>query len=329
MPNIVVVGCGVWGKNHVRCFNELGSLFGIYDTNVLTGARICEEYRNLIFYDNFDSVCRDSRVDGLVIATPAESHTDLAWKALRSGKDVLVEKPIALSAADADLLVETAERHRRVFASGHILEYHPAIRKLRELLPEIGNVREIYSHRLATGKMRKVENVWWSFAPHDVLLILNTLQQKPADIGCVMSDYLNRGVADSTITTFQFPSGCFGHIYVSWTHPFKVHSFVVIGTNGAIEFTDSRKENKLVRYNHKLNNGSNGAEISKGDAEVILFESAEPLMEECRDFVDCIETRGRPRASGEDGAVVVKILSEAMQIARRMNGSPAGSSIKI
>lgn len=311
--NIALVGCGAWGKNLIRCFNKLGVLKGIYDVD----RSKMEQYADpdLVLYSSYQDVLGDSEIDGVVIAVPVEDHYSVALQAIHNGKDVFVEKPIASSKEESLNLVKAAEENDRVLLVGHILEYHPALQKLRSTIDEgaIGEVREIYSHRLNTGKMRKFENVWWSFAPHDVLLILNTLNQPITSLQCVMSDYLERGVADTTITTFKFEKGCFAHIYVSWTHPFKVHSFVVIGTEGAIEFTDSRAENKLLLYTHQLDKESES--ITKGSTEVIEFSSAEPLMEECKDFVNCIHTRSTPLSSGRDGLRVVEVLTDAMESA--------------
>jgi UDP-2-acetamido-3-amino-2,3-dideoxy-glucuronate N-acetyltransferase len=177
---------------------------------------------------------------------------------------------------------------------------------------KIGKIKEIYSHRLNTGKVRQFENVWWSFAPHDVLLILNTVKDNVVSLGCSTSDYLDRKIADSTITTMKFSQGCFAHIYVSWFHPFKLQSFVVVGTDGAIEFTDSKDSDKLKLYGNHLQVKDKEVIISKDDPISLEYGKEEPLTEECIDFINCIKTRGTPKSSIEDGIRVVDILTKAM-----------------
>jgi len=318
--NIVVIGVGYWGKNLVRCFNQLGHLRGIFDTDVSKMVSIVSNYNNLNLYQSIHEIAEDKKVDGVVIATPVEDHFSLAKFFLESEKNVFVEKPMTMTASEAWQLINLSEQKNKVLLVGHILEYHSAIKKMRQLINEgkIGILKEIYSHRLNTGKIRQLENVWWSFAPHDVLLILNTVKSNIGRISCVMSDYMKRGISDSTITTFLFENDVFAHIYVSWTHPFKYHNFVVVGTEGAIEFCDSRPDNKLRFYKNKLSNNGEEMMIEKGKYFDIEYEYTEPLMEECRDFLYCIDNKKIPKSSGHDGLLVIEVLEKAVLLANNL-----------
>lgn len=311
--NIAVIGCGTWGKNLVRNFSQLGSLKGVYDANQEQYAKnkIAEDIHR---YASLEEIKKDTEIEGVVIAAQPEHHYDLGMEFLEAGKHIFVEKPITLSYSTAKKLVRKAEEENKVLLVGHILEYHPAVIKLRSIIRGggIGKIKEIYSHRLNTGTVRQIENVWWSFAPHDILLILNTVRDRIRSLNCVASDYMDRGVHDSTMTTFKFKNGVFGHIYVSWAHPFKEQSFIVVGTGGAIEFNDTREKEKLRIYNHRFTHTKDkGLDIIKGDYSIIDFDSTEPLREECKDFIDCIDSGDKPKSSGHDGLKVVEILEQA------------------
>lgn len=314
MKNIAVIGCGYWGKNLIRCFHSLGVLKGVFDANQDLAHSYSFQYPELNIYAKLEDVLNDDEIEGVVIAVPVEYHYDVALKCLNADKHIFVEKPVTSTVEEAEHLLQLSREKERVFLVGHLLEYHPAVIKLRDLVYHgvIGDVKEIYSHRLNAGKVRQFENVWWSFAPHDILLMLNTVGSQVEKVNCFMADHLHRGVADSTITTFNFKNGIFGHIYVSWTHPFKLQRFVVVGTKGAIEFSDSNKEDKLKLYRNSFDVIDNVMVLNKGDYESIEFEDKEPLLEECKDFIACIKSGNFPRSSGESGLKVVKILHEAM-----------------
>jgi len=313
--NIVVIGCGHWGKNLIRCFYQLSSLKGIYDVDEGHARSFLSSCDDIKVYSSLNEIFEDESVKAVVIATPVETHFDIAQKALDHDKHIFVEKPVTMTSDEARKLVLQAHVKNKVFQVGHLLEYHPAVVKLRNMIDsgEIGEIKELYSHRLNAGKVRQFENVWWSFAPHDILLILNTVKSSYRDISCFMSDYLERGVADSTITMFKFENGVFGHIYVSWMHPYKSQTFVVIGTKGAIEFNDSRKEEKLRLYRNSLSMNNGEAILTKEEKyEVVDFPALEPLKEECKSFLDCIDSHKQPLSSGQDGLNVMDILEQAM-----------------
>lgn len=313
--NIAIFGCGYWGKNLIRCFDNLNALKYVYDINPERSGEYQQKFPS-IKAASIETILNDPDIKGVVIATPVETHYELAKFALEHNKDIFVEKPLTATLSESQYLVEEAERRNRVFLVGHLLEYHPAITRLRDFIKEgnLGVVKEIYSHRLNTGKVRQFENVWWSFAPHDILLILNTVQSNIINLRCFLSDYVGRGVADSTITSMWFENGCFSHIYVSWMHPFKLQSFVVVGTEGAIEFADSRANDKLKFYPNHLEIKDREVTINKSDPLVLEYENREPLLEECQDFLNCIQSRQTPKSSGHDGLRVVDILTKAMEV---------------
>lgn len=310
MPkNIAIIGCGHWGKNLIRCFSSLEALKGIFDCNSVLVRSHLKKYPDLRGYESLEEIWQDGEIDGVVVATPVESHFSIAMAALMSGKHIFVEKPMTVNVEQALNLVTAADSLDKVCLVGHVLEYHPAVKKMRDMVDSgvIGQVKEAYSHRLAPGKIRQFENVWWSFSPHDILLICNTIKQTVVDTQSWHTSYVQTGVADTTLTRLLFENGIFTHIYCSWTHPFKEQRFVITGSEGAIEFCDSRKDDKLVWYPMQLTTN-----IKSGNYNVVEFEDQEPLMLECQDFLHCIKTNSRPVSSGQDGLMVVRILTQAI-----------------
>jgi len=329
VSKIVVIGCGRWGKNHVRCWAELGCLYGVCDSNAGALASKSQEY-GVKAYKHYLDVVKDPEVDGVVVAVPVELHHIIASKALIHGKDVLLEKPMTSTVAEATALCGFAKERNRVLLVGHILEYHPAILKLREMIRDgaIGDLHEIYSHRLNSGVVRSFENVWWSFAPHDILLMLNTVKlckgvdpttdprKLVSEVTSQASYYMDRPISDSTLTFFRFANQVTGHIYVSWMHPYKVQRFVVVGDKGALEFCLTPEGERLLLHRSVTISGSN-VNIKPGVVENIEFESKEPLKDECIDFLNCMVTRSRPRSSGDDGLAVIDILYRAELSAKK------------
>src|SRR5271154_1478665 len=227
---VSVVGAGYWGKNLVRNFHSLGALESVCDTNEETLNRVRNEYRVAVTKD-YNAILSEPAVEAVVIAAPAALHFDLTRRALRAGKHVFVEKPLALNASEGKELVELANAQSAVLMVGHILHYHPAITELTRLIQQghLGKIQYIHSSRLNLGKVRREENILWSFAPHDISVILGLLGEEPNDIQALAGNYLHEQVADTTVTLLAFPSGVKSHIFVSWLHPFKDHKLVVIG----------------------------------------------------------------------------------------------------
>jgi len=317
--NIAVVGAGYWGKNLIRNFHELGVLKTVCDrnTDLLTKANFPWE---AIATWALDVVMNDSEIEGVVIATPAETHYELASEVLKSGKDVFIEKPMALSSRDGKNLVKMAENRGRIILVGHVLEYHPAVRKLYEMVHhgKLGTLRYIYSNRLNLGKFRTEENILWSFAPHDVAVMLSLTGSMPTDVVAQGATYINSGVADVTITGLTFPNNIKGHIFVSWLHPYKEQRLVVIGDKGMAVFNDMEKD-KLVFYNKRVAWEEDIPLPETGKTEVIKFTLDEPLKLECLDFLRAMKDRRPPLVDGKKGVQVLEVLEMCQSNIKEVN----------
>jgi UDP-2-acetamido-3-amino-2,3-dideoxy-glucuronate N-acetyltransferase len=288
---------------------------------VLAGVR--EAYPGVRVRRSLSGILEDRASEAVVIAAPAAQHHVLARACLLAGKDVFVEKPLALEAAEAEELIELAKTGRRVLMVGHILEYHPAIRKLKELVDagELGEIHYIYSNRLNLGKVRSEENILWSFAPHDFSVILLLLGALPEYVSTTGQHYLRHEVADVTLTSLAFPGTVRAHVFVSWLHPFKEQRLVVIGDRKMAVFDDVAKEGKLKIFDKGID-WRNGAPLIRQTAEsTLFFPEIEPLREELRHFIDCVRTRRQPQTDGPNGLRVLRIL-EACQRSLRQGGVP-------
>jgi UDP-2-acetamido-3-amino-2,3-dideoxy-glucuronate N-acetyltransferase len=258
-----------------------------------------------------------------VIATPAETHYPLAKTLLQAGKDVFVEKPLALRCEDAEKLIATAEHHKRILMVGHLLEFHPAITRLQELVDsgELGRLEYIYSNRLNLGKVRREENALWSFAPHDISVILLLSKQLPIQVTATGGSYLQPNVADVTVSTMLFDRGLRAHLFVSWLHPYKEHKLVVVGERRMVVFDDIRKIDKLQLFDKKIDLVDGQYIVEKPTPKTIPISTDEPLLLECRHFLECMESRQTPKTDGQDAWRVLKVL-EASQRSLSMNGEP-------
>ena len=321
-PRVAVIGSGYWGKNLVRVFHELGCLQLVCETRDSSRQEVEARYR-VQTTDDFCSVVHDSGIDAVVIAVPAAQHYALAKQALEAGKDVYVEKPLALRSSEGVELTELARRTGRVLMVGHILEYHPAILELKRLIREgdLGRIQYIYSSRLNLGKLRTEENILWSFAPHDISVICSLLGERPEYVASHGGSYVNKGIFDTTMTTCQFRSGAQAHIFVSWLHPFKEQKLVVIGDKRMAVFDDVEPRRKLVLYSHRIDWLDRMPVAFKDGGEALQLPVSEPLKNECQHFLDCIVRRLTPRTDGQNGTQVLEIL-EACEHSLRTNGEP-------
>jgi predicted dehydrogenase/acetyltransferase-like isoleucine patch superfamily enzyme len=316
LPRIAVIGCGYWGKNLVRDFAALGALEAIVEANPLTRAALTEQYRVRAL--TLEEALEDGTIDGFVIAAPAAAHHGLASQALENGKHVYVEKPLALSVRDGKELVQLAARMNRTLMVGHLLQYHPAFVALKSFVASgaIGRVRYIYSNRLSYGILRREEDVLWSFAPHDISMILGLVNEEPHVVNGFGAPMLHSQIADSCQIQMSFPSGVQAHVYCSWLHPFKEQRLVVVGERGMAVFEDSAKNpaDKLKHYAHTIE-WSNGAPRAVKAAEEngvsIPFEPANPLKDECQHFLDCVGNGQAPRTDGAEGLRVLSVLERA------------------
>jgi len=308
-PKIAVVGMGYWGKNLVRNFYELGSLDLVCDSDCSIEAQCRENYGPVRFCSEFGAVLADSSITAVVLATPAVVHYQMAKAALAAGKDLFVEKPLATEVEQAAELQRLAEAQNRILMVGHILRYHPGVLKLQELVKNgvLGQIRYLYSNRLNIGKIRTEENILWSFAPHDISVILALLNEFPNRISSQGSAYLNRNVYDVTVSQFDFPSGVQAHIFVSWLHPIKEQRLVVVGSEKMSVFDDTA-EHKLIVYPHRVEWKNRVPTAVRAHGEAVAFDQAEPLKEECRHFLACVAYRERPLTDAEEGLRVLRVL---------------------
>lgn len=315
MPvRIVVIGCGYWGRNLARCFQSLGVLSAVSDTLIERAAVFSREFE--VPATSLDDILSSSEINAVVIATPAVTHAPIALQTLAKGKHAFIEKPLAMNVEDAEQVRESAEREDRIVLVGHLLQYHPAFLKLRELVAcgELGRLQYIYSNHVNLGKIRREENVFWSFAPHDISMILSLSGDMPEEVEAVAHCYLHDKIADVTITHLKFANGINAHMFVSWLHPFKEQKFVVIGDGGMAVFDDGQPwSRKLQLYRHKVTWGNGMPETSRGDAQAVALDEAEPLKAECQHFVDCIQQGRRPRTDALEGLRVLQVLDAAQR----------------
>jgi UDP-2-acetamido-3-amino-2,3-dideoxy-glucuronate N-acetyltransferase len=306
---IGVVGYGNWGKNHVRVLSELNHLGGVYD-NLISSKKSNDKIK---FYDSLDDLI--DNVDGLIISSPATTHFKIAKKALKT-LDVLIEKPIAMKISDVLALQKLEKESKKLIVVGHQLHFHPAIIKMQELinLGAIGKLKWIYSNRLNMGKIRPNENVLWSFAPHDLSLILKFIKSEVSNLSVQASKILNNKIEDTTLTLLDFKNGQKAHVFVSWIHPFKEQRFVLVGDKGSMVFSDSKKSNKLELYKTIIQKDGS---ISSHDMENINYIDKEPLKEQALYFIECIKSRKVDVNNSTDALKVTRILEESSKIIKR------------
>jgi UDP-2-acetamido-3-amino-2,3-dideoxy-glucuronate N-acetyltransferase len=320
---IGVIGAGYWGANLVRVFHQTGALRAVCDFSPQRLEELGAKYPSVRMESSVDALLGDPAIDGIVIATPAETHYDLARLSLLAGKDTYVEKPLTLHCEESEALIELAESRWRLLMVGHLLEFHPAITRLQELIEqgELGRVEYVYSNRLNMGKVRREENALWSFAPHDISVILLLLKQLPIQVTATGGAYLQPNIADVTVSTMLFDRGVRAHLFVSWLHPYKEQRLVVVGERRMAVFDDVRPADKLQLFDKKIDLVNGQFVAGKPTAQTVEFAKDEPLMLECRHFLDCIATRRAPKTDGRDGWRVLKVL-EASQRSLSMNGEP-------
>lgn len=332
---IAVVGTGYWGKNLVRNFNNLNMLHTVCDTNIETLDSFVKQYPGVKGSQSFADVLNDSDIKGVAISTPAETHANLAREAILAGKDVYIEKPLCLSEEEGVELNKLAQKNNRVLMVGHLLWYHPVVLKLKELVEtgKLGRLQYIYSNRLNLGKLRREENVLWSFAPHDISVILGLAGELPVSIRAQGGNFLHQQIADTTVTLLNFASGIRAHIFVSWLHPFKEQKLVVVGDKHMAVFDDTAPwDDKLLLYPHSIEWSGNVPVAHKAEAVRVQVEQEEPLRAECQHFIDCIKTREIPRTDGEEGLRVLRVLNccqASLEEERKINLSGVSLDSKI
>jgi UDP-2-acetamido-3-amino-2,3-dideoxy-glucuronate N-acetyltransferase len=322
------VGCGHWGRNLVRNYHRLGALGAVVDIDPARAQEHAAEVDAPAL--TFEAALDRVDVDAMVLATPAETHAPMAQRALAAGKHVFAEKPLALSVDEGRGLVECAAAAGRVLMVGHLLRYHPAFEQLQRLIGSgrLGRLQYIYSNRLNLGRIRREENVFWSFAPHDLSMILALAGEMPERVWAVGSCYLHGTLADVTTTHLAFANGINAHVFVSWLHPFKEQKLVVVGDAGMAVFDDGMPwSEKLVVYPHHISWKNGVPTPARAEAEaVVLHHQTEPLEVECRHFLECVRTGERPCTDGAEGLRVLEVL-EAAERSMRAGAGPGAREV--
>lgn len=317
---MAVIGCGAWGKNLIRNFADLGALGGVIDNSPEAAAAFADKH-DAKALDLADALA-DESIDGIVVAVPGDAHYEIAKQALEAGKHVYVEKPLTLRLDEAEELVALADAKGVALMVGHLLQYHPVFQALRALVEDgrLGELRYVYSNRLALGRIVRDQNALWDLAPHDISMVLSLIGDEPDEVEASGACHLKPDVADTATLQLTFPGEPRAQIFVSWFHPFKEHKLVAIGTEGMAVFNDGEAwEDKLLLYPHGLTWDGDLPVPNKADAEPIKVDQAEPLKEECRHFLECIATGATPRTDGREALRVQKVLEQASsQLAEKL-----------
>src|SRR5215469_6586280 len=322
VPAIAVIGNGYWGKNLVRNFHELSALRTVCDSKTAAVEDAHALYRVATTTD-IQEVLHDPEIVGIAISAPAAQHYEIAKNCLLHGKDVYVEKPLALHVEEGNELVRIAGAQKRILMVGHILQYHPAILELKRLIRagELGRLRYVFSSRLNLGKLRTEENILWSFAPHDISAILYLLDETPVRVSSQGGSYLNSHIFDTTLTTCDFRSGVKAHIFVSWLHPFKEQKLAIVGSKKMAVFDDVESTRKLTLYSHRIDWLNRVPIARRDDGQVVALHEHEPLRQECEHFLECVRSRTMPRSGADSGIQVLEVL-EAGERSLREQGQP-------
>ena len=310
--NIAVVGCGYWGKNLVRNFSELEVLSSICDPDTEIANKYAGQYN--VKNSSFIEIINDVNIKGVVLAVPAPLHASMAIEAMNKGKHVFVEKPLAMNVTEAELMITTAKKNGVKLMVGHLLQYHPIFKTIRKIVnaDEIGKLNYIYSNRLSFGKIRTKEDIIWSFAPHDISMILSLAGQDPEFIITKSTSIIQKNIADTATIHMEFKSGLKSHISVSWLHPYKEHKLVVSGKSAMLVFDDTKPWNeKLALYPYEVVSSKGIINLKKSDVKYLEVPEEEPLKNECQDFIDVVEKNIKPMTDGDEGLRVVKVLSAA------------------
>jgi predicted dehydrogenase len=314
-----VVGLGYWGPNLARNFDRLpdADLRWICDFSDERRGRWAPSFPTARVTAELDDLLSDPETDAVVLATPVPTHAELAVRVLEAGKHCFVEKPLAQSSADAERIVEVAETADRVLMVGHLLEYHPGVQKLRELVTEgsLGEIRYLYSNRLNLGQLRADENALWSLGAHDVSVVLGLIDEDPVDCRAVGESYMRSGVEDVVFGYLRFPSGVAAHLHLSWLDPHKERRFTVVGSQQMATFDDMAASQKVKVYDKGFDQSfeSYGEYIARsGDVMSPHISNEEPLRIECRHFLERVGDGGEPRSGARRGLRVVRVL-EALQ----------------
>ena len=310
--NIAVVGCGHWGKNLVRNFSTLGALCLISDPNSEIADQYASQYN--VKKSPFTEIISDPNIKGVVLAVPAHLHASMAIEAMNKNKHVFVEKPLGMNEVEAEAMIATAKKNKVRLMVGHLLQYHPIFKTIREYVGagKIGEINYIYSNRLSFGKVRTEEDVIWSFAPHDISMILSLIGHEPEYVSTNATSILQKNIADTATIHLQFKSGLKSHISVSWLHPYKEHKLVVAGQSAMLVFDDTKSwHEKLALYPFKVVSSKNLINLQNSGTQYVKVMEEEPLKNECQHFINVVEKDMHLLTDGAEGLRVLKVLTAA------------------
>lgn len=323
MVNIGVIGCGAWGANLVRNFyeNPEANLLYCCDSDSKILRDIAQRYPEVNTTSNVEEVLDNKDIQAVVIATPLATHFQIARKALEAKKHIYIEKPITSCSKEAKELINIARRARRYLMVGHLLKYHPAVAKLKELIrsKELGEVYYIYSQRVNLGKIRQHENALWSFAPHDISVILYFLEEDPETVNAIGESYLQKGIEDVVFVTLRFKDKKIAHIQLSWLDPHKIRKVTIVGSKKMAVFDDMETIEKIKIYDKgailpgQFLSYTETIVLREGDIYIPYLKMEEPLKIECQHFLDCIQKGRKPLTDGEDGLRVARVLEAAQK----------------
>ena len=336
--NLAVIGCGYWGPKLIRNFAQLKKvkLNTLCDLNPSKAYVIADEYAlNSQVETDYLAILNDPKIDGVVIATPAPYHFHMAQEALKAHKHVFVEKPLAMSVKECSELIRLAKQLNLVLMVGHVFRYNNAVQKIKEYIDQglLGNLLYIHSRRLNLGRIQKDINAMWSFAPHDISILLYWLGEEPVKVTTKGFSYLNHGVEDVIFMTLEFPSGVETHTHLSWLHPKKVREMAIMGSEKMLIYDDVAIKEKIQIYDKCV--ASQGDSLSQDEHSYAEFQTkvlygnvtipylpfTEPLQLECQHFIDCIRSGTLPLTSGQEGLRNVRVM-EAAQKSLNEGGIP-------
>lgn len=319
MPNIGVIGAGYWGPNLIRNFNQIGALKIVCDKDSSKLEKINEKYRDVETTENIERLFELS--DAVAIATGGGSHYQLSKLALEQGKDIFVEKPLALTLENGKELVKLANEKNCILMVGHLLLYHPAVKCLKKYVDDgvLGTIRYIYSHRVNLGRIREDENALWSFGPHDISVILYLLGEEPIKVMAIGESYIMDGVPDVVFLVLYFAHKILVHIHLSWLDPHKLRKFTIVGDKKMAVFDDMEAGEKIrlydkgVEFKGEYTNFGEALSLRSGDILIPKVSNKEPLSIECKEFVDCVTNRKNPLSDGELALKVLHVLDSAQE----------------
>ncbi len=315
MTKVGLAGLGYWGPNLARNFDELSELAWLCDLSPENRERFGTRFPEARMTSDFDEMLADESVEAVVVATPVVTHFELAKRALEAGKHVLVEKPPALTASEAEELAATAEEAGRVLMPGHLLLYHPGVAALKRLIDsgELGDVLYVYGNRQNLGQIRKDENALWSLGVHDLSVILHLLEEEPSEAWARGESFLTEGVEDVVFCYLRFPSGKVAHMHLSWLDPHKMRRITVVGRDKMAVFDDMELDRKLTIYDKGPveRSATYGEWVTRtGDIYSPKIPNAEPLRLECEHFLQLVRGEGDPLKAARDGLAVVRALEQ-------------------